>query len=254
MNQTDDRTFMRKFGGIIIGLMLITVVIFILANSLQDEPSGSANPSHQVLAEKRISPVSGVRVGDEGAAALAEAQPAPAETAAESGAEAIDGGQVYNSLCMTCHDAGVGKSEKLIPMVREHYGNEWSIYSDSNGYYDVEGAVKIGRLLQENKYSYFEEPVMFDHFEDIKRVADALDIPVANGEQDHSFTNFSWLLANDGIDVLQPDNYYFGGMIRSIKVARMAEAFGKTFTPHMSGGGLGYLYNCHIVSVCPNAG
>ena len=147
-----------------------------------------------------------------------------------------------------------GKSEKLIPMVREHYGNEWSIYSDSNGYYDVEGAVKIGRLLQENKYSYFEEPVMFDHFEEIKRVADALDIPVANGEQDHSFTNFSWLLANDGIDVLQPDNYYFGGMIRSIKVARMAEAFGKTFTPHMSGGGLGFLYNCHIVSVCPNAG
>lgn len=107
MNQTDDRTFMRKFGGIIIGLMLITVVIFILASSLQDEPSGNANPSHQLLAEKRISPVSGVRVGDEGAAALAEAQPAPAEAAAESGAEAIDGGQVYNSLCMTCHDAGV---------------------------------------------------------------------------------------------------------------------------------------------------
>ena len=107
MNQSDDRTFMRKFGGIILGLMLITVVIFILANSLQDESGGNANPNHQALAEKNISPVSGVRVGDEGAAALAAAQPAPAEAAPESGAEAIDGGQVYNSLCMTCHDAGV---------------------------------------------------------------------------------------------------------------------------------------------------
>jgi len=98
---------MRKFGGIILGLMLITVVIFILANSLQDESAGNANPSHQALAEKNISPVSGVHVGEEGAAALAAAQPAAAEAAPESGAEAIDGGQVYNSLCMTCHDAGV---------------------------------------------------------------------------------------------------------------------------------------------------
>ena len=153
------------------------------------------------------------------------------------------------------HYPGIpGKSEKLIPMVRNHYGDDMYLYADSNGYYDVEGAVKIGKILEENKYSYFEEPVMFDHFEDIKKVSDTLTIPVANGEQDYSFTNFRWLLANDGIDVVQPDNYYFGGMIRSVKVARMAEALGKTFIPHMSGGGLGYIYNSHIVSVCPNAG
>jgi len=153
------------------------------------------------------------------------------------------------------HYPGIpGKSEKLIPMVRNHYGDDMYLYADSNGYYDVEGAVKIGKILEENKYSYFEEPVMFDHFEDIKKVSDTLTIPVANGEQDYSFTNFRWLLANDGIDVVQPDNYYFGGMIRSVKVARMAEALGKTFIPHMSGGGLGNIYNSHIVSVCPNAG
>ena len=153
------------------------------------------------------------------------------------------------------HYPGIpGKSEKLIPMVRQHFGEDMFIYADSNGYYDVEGAIKIGKLLEENRYSYFEEPVMFDRFEDIKKVSDALTIPIANGEQDHSFTNFRWLIANEGIDVVQPDNYYFGGMIRSIKVARMAEAFGKTFIPHMSGGGLGYIYNSHIVSVCPNAG
>ena len=156
---------------------------------------------------------------------------------------------------MDIHYSGLpGKSEKLIPLVREHYGDDMYLYADSNGYYDVDGAIKIGRILEENKYSYFEEPVMFDHFEGIKAVSDALSIPIANGEQDHSFTNFRWLIANDGIDVVQPDNYYFGGMIRSVKVARMAEAFGKTFIPHMSGGGLGYIYNSHIVSVCPNAG
>ena len=42
-------------------------------------------------------------------------------------------------------------------------------------------------------------------------------------------------------------------MIRSMKVARMAEAFGKSCTPHMSGGGLGFLYMMHFVSALPNA-
>jgi L-alanine-DL-glutamate epimerase-like enolase superfamily enzyme len=95
---------------------------------------------------------------------------------------------------------------------------------------------------------------MYDDFEAIKRVADALAIPIANGEQDQGFVNFRWLIANDGIEIVQPDSYYFGGLIRSVKVGRMAAAFGKTIVPHMSGGGLGFLYNCHLVSVLPNAG
>jgi len=153
------------------------------------------------------------------------------------------------------HYAGVpGKTEKLIPRLREFYGDDMALYADSNGYYDVKEAIKIGRLLEDYKYRYFEEPVMFDHFEDIKAVADALTLPVANGEQDQSFVNFRWLIANDGLDIVQPDNYYFGGMIRSMKVALMAHAFGKEFIPHMSGGGLGFLYNTILVSAAPNAG
>lgn len=148
----------------------------------------------------------------------------------------------------------VGKSERLIPLLREIFGSDMALYADANGYYDVSGAIRIGKLLEENKYAYFEEPVMYDDFEAIKRVADALDIPIANGEQDQSFVNFRWLLANDGLEIVQPDSYYFGGLIRSVKAGRMAAAFRKSIVPHMSGGGLGFLYNSHLVSVLPNAG
>ena len=148
----------------------------------------------------------------------------------------------------------VGKTERLIPILREHYGREMALYADANSYYEVDEAIRVGKLLEENQYSYFEEPVMYDDFEAIKKVADALTIPIANGEQDQSFVNFRWLIANDGIEIVQPDSYYFGGLIRSVKVGRMAAAFGKSIVPHMSGGGLGFLYNIHLVSVLPNAG
>ena len=151
------------------------------------------------------------------------------------------------------HYGGIpGKSEKLIPMVREHYGNDISLYADSNGYYDVDGAVQIGLLLEQYKYGYFEEPVLYWHFEETKQVADALEIPIAHGEQDQSYYNFRWLLAHDGIDIVEPDCYYFGGFIRSMRVAFMAHAVGKPCVTHMTGGGLGFLYNAIFVSALPN--
>lgn len=147
-----------------------------------------------------------------------------------------------------------GRTEQIVPLVRKTFGDEMALYADSNSFYSVPEAIRVGKLLEEYKYAYFEEPVMFDHLEEIKQVADALTLPVANGEQDYSFYGFRWLLAHDGLDIVQPDNYYFGGLIRSMKVARMAAAFGKTIIPHMSGGGLGYLYNIQFVSAVPNAG
>jgi len=147
-----------------------------------------------------------------------------------------------------------GRTEKMIPLVRKTFGDNVALYADSNSFYSVPEAIRVGRLLEEYRFRYFEEPVMFDHVEEIKQVADALTIPIANGEQDYSFYGFRWLIAHDGLEIVQPDNYYFGGIIRSMKVARMAAAYGKQCVPHMSGGGLGNVYNVQFVSALPNAG
>lgn len=56
------------------------------------------------------------------------------------------------------------------------------------------------------------------------------------------------------LQIVQPDMFYFGGMVRSMKVARMTHASGMQCTPHISGSGLGYLYMMHFVSAIPNAG
>ena len=147
-----------------------------------------------------------------------------------------------------------GRTEAIIPRIRETFGDEMALYADANGYYqDVNEAIRVGKLLEEYKFSYFEEPVFFDWLDGTKAVADGLSIPVAGGEQQHSIHAFRWLLANGGLDVVQPDHYYFGGMIRSLKVARMGHAMGKQCIPHLSGG-FGFIYMLHLVSAMPNAG
>lgn len=151
-------------------------------------------------------------------------------------------------------DRPAHRSERLIPLIRETFGPEMVIYADSNGSYTVSEAVRIGRIMEEYKYDFFEEPVPFDWYEETIAVADELDIPIAGGEQEPSMHQFEWLIRKGGLQVVQPDIFYFGGMIRSMRIARMAHTKGLQCTPHISGSGLGYLYMMHFVSALPNAG
>lgn len=170
----------------------------------------------------------------------------------ESGAKAVKykiGGRMSNN-----RDYPPGRTEKLIPLVRKTLGDEITLYADSNGSYDVPNAIRIGKMLEETRVSFYEEPCPFDHYDWTRQVADALHIPIAGGEQDSSLWLFKWMIEQDALQVVQPDLFYFGGMIRAMKVARMAAKAGIPCTPHISGSGLGYLYMLHFVSALPNAG
>jgi len=150
-------------------------------------------------------------------------------------------------------DNAPGRTEKLIRMAREMFGEKMVLMIDGNGSYSVNEAVRIGKVLEEYNYYFYEEPVPWDWYEEQKQVAEALNITMAGGEEEFGMHAFRWLIGHDAFQILQPDLFYFGGMIRSMKVARMAEAKGKTIAAHMSGGGLGWLYMLHFTSACPNA-
>ncbi len=170
---------------------------------------------------------------------------------AQSGTKALKfrvGGRMSRNA-----DAMPGRTEKLIPLVRKTFGDDFDIHADSNSSYDPPQAIRVGRMLEEIKAVYFEEPCPFDHLEDTKVVANALTIPVAGGEQEYSDWRFRWMIANRAVDIVQPDLFYYGGMIRSVRVARMAQAAGMPTTVHISGG-FGFVYMLHFASAVPDIG
>jgi L-alanine-DL-glutamate epimerase-like enolase superfamily enzyme len=169
---------------------------------------------------------------------------------AETGAHALKyrlGGRMSKNA-----DSLPGRSERLIPLVRETFGPSMTLYADSNSSYDPRKAIEIGRLMEANDYAFFEEPCRFDHHEETRQVTDALRMPVAGGEQEFSEYGFRYMIKNRVVDIVQPDLHYYGGFIRSLRVARMADAAGMLCTPHMSGSGLGFLDVAHFASCMPN--
>jgi L-alanine-DL-glutamate epimerase-like enolase superfamily enzyme len=151
-------------------------------------------------------------------------------------------------------DSLPGRTEKLIPMVRKTFGDGMTLYADANSSYDAKEGIRIGKLMEEYRYGFYEEPCEFDDLWSTKEVADALTIPVAGGEQEFSLHRWHWMIAQRGVDIVQPDLHYGGGFIRATKVARMAAAAGMTVVPHMSGGGLGYLDVVQFAAFTPNIG
>ncbi len=144
-------------------------------------------------------------------------------------------------------DAAPNRSENLIRLARKTFGDAIDLHGDSNSSYDPEHAIPIGRVLEEVNAVYFEEPCPFDHLEDTKEVTDTLTIPVSGGEQEYSERRFRWMIANHGVDIVQPDLQYYGGLIRSARVANMAELAGMPTTVHISGG-FGFIYMLHFAS------
>jgi L-alanine-DL-glutamate epimerase-like enolase superfamily enzyme len=147
-----------------------------------------------------------------------------------------------------------GRTDQLIPLARQVLGDAIWLAVDANGGYRLPEALRMGRMLEAHGYSFFEEPLPFDWYEETQACAAALEIPIAGGEEEASLHTFRRLIRQRVLDVVRPDVFYFGGMIRAMRVARMAAAAGLPCIPHMSGSGLGYLYQLHFVSTLPNAG
>ena len=169
----------------------------------------------------------------------------------ETGAKAVKfrvGGRMSRNA-----DSLPERTEKLIPLARKVLGDGIDIHADSNSSYDPQHAIRVGRMLEDIGAVYFEEPCPFDHLEETKRVTDALSIPVAGGEQEFSQRRFRWMIENRGVDIVQPDLHYYGGLIRSKRVAQMAAVAGMPTTVHISGG-MGFIYMIHFASTTPDIG
>lgn len=151
-------------------------------------------------------------------------------------------------------DEWPGRTEEIVPLMRAAMDEEVALLADANSCYSPARAIEVGRMLQDNGVSHYEEPCPYWEFEQTKQVADALEIDVAGGEQDCMMANWRAMIEGRIVDVIQPDVCYLGGISRSLRVAGMAEAEGIPVTPHSANLSMATLFAMHLLRAIPNAG
>jgi L-alanine-DL-glutamate epimerase-like enolase superfamily enzyme len=156
--------------------------------------------------------------------------------------------------CGHDEDEWPGRTEAIVPAVRAVLGDDAVLMVDANSCYTPAKAIEVGRMLEENGVSHFEEPCPYWELEWTREVAAALDVDVAGGEQDCMLGQWRRMIEMRAVDVVQPDICYVGGLTRALHVAAMARDAGLACTPHSANLSLVTVFALHLVGAIANAG
>ena len=151
-------------------------------------------------------------------------------------------------------DEWPGRTEEIVPTMRRAMGDGVALLVDANSAFSPRRAIEVGKMLQDNGISHFEEPCLYWELEQTKEVADALDIDVTGGEQDCFFPVWRRMIEMRAVDVIQPDVCYLGGLTRTLRVAAMGAEAGLPCTPHSANLSMVTLFTMHLLGAIPNAG
>jgi L-alanine-DL-glutamate epimerase-like enolase superfamily enzyme len=131
--------------------------------------------------------------------------------------------------------------------VRRLVGDGFPLAFDANNGYSVGGAVRVGRVLEELGYWWFEEPVQHYHVAAMGEVARRLDITVSAGEQTYTLSGVADLIAA-GVRMVQPDIVKMGGITGLMRCVALAYAHGVELVPHQTQPTIGHLANLHLAA------
>jgi len=151
-------------------------------------------------------------------------------------------------------DEWPGRTEAIVPTVARALGPGVAKLVDANSGFSPRRAIEVGRLLEAEGVSHYEEPCPYWHLEQTREVAAALEVDVTGGEQDWDLATWERMIALRAVDVVQPDVMYMGGLSRTLSVVRLAAAAGLPCTPHSANLSLVTICTMHLLGAIPNAG
>ncbi len=151
-------------------------------------------------------------------------------------------------------DQWPGRTEEIVPAVARALGDGVARLVDANSGFSPDRAIEVGRLLEAEGVGHFEEPCPYWRLEETKRVADALTVDVAGGEQDWDLATWQRMIELRAVDIVQPDVMYMGGLWRTLQVTEAAARAGLPCTPHSANTSLVTVATLHLLAAIPNAG
>lgn len=151
-------------------------------------------------------------------------------------------------------DEWPGRTEEIVPSMRAAMDDGVTLLVDANSGYSPAKAIEVGRFLEDNGISHYEEPCPYWEFDQTKQVTEALTIDVTGGEQDCDLPTWQRMIDDRVVNIIQPDLCYIGGLTRALQVAKMAQDAGLPCTPHAANLSMVTLFTLHFLRAIPNAG
>jgi galactonate dehydratase len=121
--------------------------------------------------------------------------------------------------------------------VRRLAGDAVGLSVDANWAYDVDDALRVGRVLADLDYIWFEEPIRPENRHGYRILREKLPIRLAAGESDFTALDAIQSLEDRSLGLVQPDVARSGGISETWRIAELAQSFGIAYAPHVGWSG-----------------
>lgn len=138
--------------------------------------------------------------------------------------------------------------------VRNALGDDITILTDANTGYGVADARRVMPGLDEAGVAWLEEPCPAHDYRSYREAKSFGRVPLAAGENHYTRFEFSRLIEEGMVTILQPDLSKTGGVSEVMKIAAMASAHKLPVHPHTSMTGLNMAASIHLLAAIDDAG
>lgn len=142
----------------------------------------------------------------------------------------------------------------IVKAIRQAVGDDLELFVDfNNGYSSAKAIALTNKLYEHCNIAAVEEPVSFQNYHELRKVVDAVDVPVMAGEHEYNKWQFRDLVLIGGADVLNTDVIKCGGITECKKVAILAECFNRKVMVHNARPTLANAASLQLVASLHNA-
>ena len=141
----------------------------------------------------------------------------------------------------------VERDIELCHKLREWVGPDADLMFDGSAGWDYVDSLKVGKVLQDLGFLWYEEPMREFYLGAYKKLTDKLDIPVLAAEtSDGAHWNMATWIQDGALDMTRISTQMKGGFSGAMKIAHTSESFGMRAQVH--GGGQANAQLCAAVS------
>jgi len=141
-----------------------------------------------------------------------------------------------------------------VAAVRKAFGDGLVILVDANTGYSVADARAAMPGLDAHGVGWLEEPFAAHDHRSYALAATFGRVPLAAGENHYTRFEFTRVIEDRVITILQPDLSKTGGITEGLRIAAMASAWKLSVNPHTSMTGLNMAASTHFLAAIDNAG
>ena len=155
-------------------------------------------------------------------------------------------------------EKGLEDLAAIVERMRSVIGYEIPLSSDHYGHFDINNHIRLGRALEKYRLAWLEDCTQWWRFDQMKTLKDALETPIATGEDTFGLRGpgltlgFKDIIDAKCVDIVHPDLATSGGLLETKRIGDYAQENGIAMAMHMAGTPICYMANVHCSAATEN--